>query len=150
MTHKEEAVQLFLDGFLCAQSVLAAFSEECGLTEEQALRLGTCFGTGMKKGEVCGACTGALMVLGLMFGQDDVEDGAGRLRAYIANDKMTERFAESCGTYLCREILQCNPGTEEGLAYARKNGLFVDICPDVIGKAVDILEEIIKETEQTK
>lgn len=39
------------------------YADECGLTEEQALKLGGCFGDGMRKGEVCGACTGALLVL---------------------------------------------------------------------------------------
>lgn len=145
MTHKERAVQLFEDGYLCSQSVLAAFAEECGLSEKQALRLGTCFGTGMKKGEVCGACTGSLMVLGLMFGQDDVNDTETKARAYIANDKMTERFAKCCGSYLCRDLLKVNPGTEEGRAYAFENNLFAEICPGVIGNAVDILEEIIAE-----
>ena len=28
----------------------------------------------MCKGEVCGACTGALMALGLKYGQSDIED----------------------------------------------------------------------------
>ena len=50
-------------------SILAAFSEECGITEETAFRLVSCFGSGMRKGNVCGACTGALMVLGLMYGE---------------------------------------------------------------------------------
>ena len=36
----------------------AAFKDEIGLTEKQALKLGACFGSGMRKGEVCGACTG--------------------------------------------------------------------------------------------
>ena len=58
MTHKEKALQYFSDKFHCSQAVLAAFAPELGLTEEQALKLGACFGAGMRKGEVCGACTG--------------------------------------------------------------------------------------------
>ena len=42
MTHKEKAVQYYQDGYLCSQSVLAAYAEEYGLTEELALKLGTC------------------------------------------------------------------------------------------------------------
>ena len=41
MTHKEKALQLFADKFHCSQAVLAAFAGECGITEEQALKLGT-------------------------------------------------------------------------------------------------------------
>ena len=60
---KEKAIEYFEDHLHCSQSVLAAFAEECGITEEQAFRLGSCFGSGMRKGNVCGACTGALMVI---------------------------------------------------------------------------------------
>ena len=76
MTHTEKAIELFEQKFHCSQAVLAAFADELGLTEEQALKLGACFGGGMCKGEVCGACTGALMALGMKFGQfkkDDTE-----------------------------------------------------------------------------
>ena len=58
MTHKELALDYFDRKFHCSQAVLAAFKDEIGLTEKQALKLGACFGSGMRKGEVCGACTG--------------------------------------------------------------------------------------------
>ena len=67
MTHKELALDYFDRKFHCSQAVLAAFKDEVGLTEKQALKLGACFGSGMRKGEVCGACTGAFMVLGLLY-----------------------------------------------------------------------------------
>ena len=77
-THKEKALALFDQKYHCSQAVLAAFADECGLTEQQALKLGACFGGGMRKGEVCGACTGALMVLGALYGQYDKADPASR------------------------------------------------------------------------
>ncbi|MCR4766712.1 MAG: C-GCAxxG-C-C family protein [Saccharofermentans sp.] len=46
MSHKEKALQYFSDKFHCSQAVLAAFAPELGITEEQALRLGACFGAG--------------------------------------------------------------------------------------------------------
>ena len=49
----------------CCQAVLMAFRDECGLTEEEAMRLGAHFGSGMRHGSTCGAVTGALMVLGM-------------------------------------------------------------------------------------
>jgi len=48
MTHTELALKLFGEKFHCSQAVLAAFASELGLTEDQALRLGACFGTGMQ------------------------------------------------------------------------------------------------------
>lgn len=74
MGYTDKALELFSQKFHCSQAVLAAFSKDLGITEEQALKLGGCFGGDMCKGEVCGACTGALMALGLKYGQSEISD----------------------------------------------------------------------------
>jgi C_GCAxxG_C_C family probable redox protein len=146
MTHKERALQYFSDKFHCSQAVLAAFAPELGITEEQALRLGACFGSGMRRGEVCGACTGALMVLGLLYGQCDKNDLDSRIRANTVNEAMMNGFAEKSGSYICNELLGCDVRTEEGIKYARENNLFTDFCPKMVANAVDVLEEILSNT----
>ena len=146
MTHKERALQYFSDKFHCSQAVLAAFAPELGITEEQALRLGACFGSGMRRGEVCGACTGALMVLGLLYGQCDKDDLDSRIRANNVNETMMNGFAEKSGSYICNELLGCDVRTEEGIKYARENNLFTDFCPKMVVNAVDVLEEILSNT----
>lgn len=50
----------------CAQSVLMAFSGEIGISDEQAYKVASNFGAGMKCASVCGAITGALMAMGLL------------------------------------------------------------------------------------
>ncbi|NLK96686.1 MAG: C_GCAxxG_C_C family protein [Epulopiscium sp.] len=145
MTHKEKALEYFNKKFHCSQAVLAAFADECGLTEEQALKLGACFGSGMRKGEVCGACTGALMVLGLLYGQFDKADTESRLTANKVNDKMMNGFAEVCGSYICNDLLKCDISTKEGVEYARANNLFTEFCPMMVANAVDVLEKIIED-----
>ncbi|MBR5178786.1 MAG: C-GCAxxG-C-C family protein [Lachnospiraceae bacterium] len=142
---RTKAVKYFADHLHCSQSVLAAYAEECGISEKQAFRLGSCFGSGMRKGDVCGACTGALMVLGLMFGEDHDGDPDERLRSNRINDMMLDRFKQVNGTYICNELLGCDITTPEGVQYARENGLFRDFCPKMVASAVDILESIIKE-----
>ena len=54
----------------CAQSVLVPFAADAGLDEETACRVAANFGSGMKRGSVCGAITGGLMALGL-YGLED-------------------------------------------------------------------------------
>ena len=147
MTHKEKAIDYFGRKFHCSQSVLAAFAPECGLTEEQALKLGACFGSGMRKGEVCGACTGALMVLGALYGQYDKADPESRERANRVNDIMMEGFAKKCGSYICNDLLKCDILTPEGRKFALDNNLFTDFCPIMVANAVDVLEEIIASTD---
>ncbi len=146
---KEKALHYFADKFLCSQAVLAAYAEKCGITEEQALKIGSCFGTGMRKGEVCGACSGALMVLGLLYGQSHKEDPEGRQRSNIVNDKMMDRFKSINGSYICNKLLGCDVSTPEGAQYAKENGLFTDFCPKMVASTVDILEGIIRECESS-
>lgn len=138
MTHKEKAVQYYQDGYLCSQSVLAAYAEEYGLTEELALKLGTCLGAGMRKGEVCGACTGALMVLGLMH-----DDPKNRKTAYENTRQFLNDFRDVNGSYLCNDLLGCDVRTPEGVQYARDHHLFTEFCPKMVASAVEILEKIM-------
>ena len=150
MTRQDRAVDYFNRGFHCSQAVLAAYADECGLTEEKALKLGACFGSGMRKGEVCGACTGALMVLGFLYGYDDPQNGKSKLTADDVNDRMTDGFAKACGSYLCKEILGYDISTPEGKQQAREKNLFRELCPQMVRNAVNVLENIIRERRENE
>lgn len=144
MSHKDEALSLFEKKYYCSQAVLAAFADECGISKEQALKTAGCFGGGMRKGEVCGALTGALMVLSLMFGGTDPLD---REELNKLTDKMMEGFAAANGSYICNDLLGFDISKKEGADAAREKGLFKDFCPLMVASAVDILEEIIKQKD---
>lgn len=148
MTRQEKALKYFMDGFHCSQAVFASFADRCGITEEQALKIGACFGSGMRKGEVCGACSGALMVLGSLYGQHDLSDTDSRQTANEVNDRMVRGFEKTCGSYLCREILGYDISTPEGVKSAREKNLFRERCPQLVANAVAVLEEIIRERQQ--
>ena len=136
MNYVEEAVQLFEDGYMCSQAVLAVFCEEFGLSREQAFKISISFGGGMRKGEVCGACTGAIMALGLKYGENKSK-----------SDEMCVKFLDSFkkenGTYICRDLLDCDIRTEEGIKYAIDNNLFKEICPKMVESAAKIAQELI-------
>ena len=144
MTHEETALRYFGDKFHCSQSVLAAYAAELGLTEEQALKIACCFNAGMRKGMVCGACSGALMVIGALYGQSDKADSDSRAHANALTDRFLDRFRERNGTYICNEILGCDISTPEGAAYAKETGLFTTTCRDMVALAVQVLEEILE------
>lgn len=96
----------------------------------------------MRKGEVCGACTGALMVLGLMH-----DDPKNRKTAYENTKQFLNDFRDVNGSYLCNDLLGCDVRTPEGVQYARDNHLFTEFCPKMVASAVDILEDIISAQE---
>lgn len=145
MTHIEKANDLFSRKFHCSQAVFAAFAEELGLTEEQALKTGACFGSGMRKGEVCGACTGALMALGLKYGQSSEEDMNSRMKTNEVTDRFMEAFKEENGSYMCKELLGCDLSTKDGIAIALEKKLFTEFCPKMVESATRIAESILKQ-----
>ena len=150
MKHTEIASELFSKRYYCSQAVLAAFAEELGMTKEQALRVGACFGGGMCKAEVCGACTGALMVLGLLYGETHLGNKEERELSNRINDLMMSRFKEENGSYICNDLLGYDISTPEGRQKARNEGLFTEFCPKMVASSVDILEGIIKEMEHER
>ena len=132
------SVQLFESGYRCSQAVFAAFSEDFNLPKNQALKIGACFGSGMRKGEVCGACTGALMVLGLKYGDDKVKSDE-------ACEKFLDEFKNKNGSYICRELLKCDISTKEGVQQAIDKNLFKEFCPKMVESAAEIVDEILNE-----
>ncbi len=84
----------------CAQAVLVAYAPECGISQEKAMQLGAHFGGGMKMASVCGAITGALMVIGMLGGGD------GEYRAF-----MNAMRANHEGMVNCADLLKKNAGT---------------------------------------
>lgn len=145
MKHTEIASELFSKRYYCSQAVLAAFADELGMSRDQALKVGACFGGGMCKAEVCGACTGALMALGLKYGMYRDGDLDSKQRANSYTVRFLDEFARLNGSYICRELLGCDISTDEGKAYARAKGLFATECPKMIESAVLIAEKLLNE-----
>ena len=122
---------------MCSQAVFAAFSEDYNLSKDQALKIGACFGSGMRKGEVCGACTGALMALGLKYGDD-------KAKSDEVCDKFLDEFKKQNGSYICRDLLGCDISTPEGVNHAVDNNLFREFCPMMVESAARIVDGILK------
>lgn len=145
MNHIELAKKYFEQKYHCSQSVLAAFAKDLGLTEKQALKLGGCFGGGMCKGEVCGACIGALMALGLKYGQSDIEDIDSRKKTNDVTVEFLDLFKQENGSYICKELLGCDLSTDAGKTYAKEKKLFVEFCPRMVESATIIAENLINQ-----
>lgn len=105
-TKPEIAVDLFREGYNCAQAVLVAYSDQCKLTKEMAESMSAPFGGGLgRQREVCGAVSGMCMVLGLMTKFDRENKHTARLTMYETTQKMCEKFKKHHGSIVCREIL---------------------------------------------
>ncbi len=145
MDHAEKAVAYYNHNFNCSQAVFTAFSIELGIDEKLALRLGTNFGGGERKGELCGAVAGALMVLGLRCGHCDSDDSEGKRRAYSISEEFMNRFIEKNGSVVCRDLLGYDLTRAEDMEVIRKENLFRTFCPAMVQSASEILDEMINE-----
>jgi C_GCAxxG_C_C family probable redox protein len=139
----EQAVSCFGEGFNCSQAVLSTCGPEMGLDRKSTLRVAGMFGGGMGHlGNVCGAVSGAFMVIGLKYSK--VQDGENekRDRGYALVRQFAEEFAARNGSIICKELLGYDLSTPEGLARAREKGLFRDLCPKLVQSAVEVLEQM--------
>lgn len=95
------AETLFKDrGLNCSQAVFCAFAPDFGIDEKLALKLSIGFGAGMGRlREVCGALSGAFMVIGLAFGDRTKKD------VYELEQEFALTFKADNGSYICRDLL---------------------------------------------
>ena len=89
----ERAVELFKNGYNCSQSVVAAFADMYGFTEEQALRMSASFGGGIgRMRETCGAACGMFILAGLEKGSVVAGDHAGKAANYALVQELAAEF----------------------------------------------------------
>ena len=141
----EKSVNYFKNGFNCSQAVLATFAEDFGLSEEMALKIATQFGGGARKGEMCGAVSGALMVLGLKFGHYHYNAPEEKGNAYKIAEEFMNRFIEKKGTVVCRELLGYDVSKPEDMLKIKELDLFKSTCPKMIQCATEIVEQMLQE-----
>lgn len=102
----ERAVELFKSGYNCSQSVVAAFADMYGYTEEQALKMSASFGGGIgRMRETCGAACGMFLLAGLECGNTDPKDREGKAANYVLVQQLAEEFKRRNGSINCGELL---------------------------------------------
>ena len=142
----EIAAEKFLAGYNCAQAVLYAYSPELGLEGETALKVATGLGAGMaRRGEVCGAVTGGIMVLGLKYGRGGQQDRSATEQTYQRTEELMRRFEQRHGSCLCRELLEgCDLRTAEGQRFFKENDLLHKTCVRCVQTVVEALAGIME------
>lgn len=146
MKHEEKAVQAFIDGANCAQSVVVAFHEEIGMDQSDALRLASSFGGGIGRlREVCGAVSGMLMVYGMLHGYDDIKDADAKKAHYTNVQALVSRFRDVHGSFICRELLNLQAGENASPTPSERNEKFYHArpCAAYVATAARLLDEIL-------
>jgi C_GCAxxG_C_C family probable redox protein len=140
----------------CAQTTFLTLQEEFKLDGDEILKALTPFPGIALRGETCGAVTGSLMVIGLIYGRD--RENLCNWQAYInslpPSRKFCHLFEAEMGSTMCAEIVESQFGrkfnlakTEEALQWLNCGAL--EKCGAVIAKSVKITANIIMESGLT-
>ncbi len=129
INRREAAMENFLKGYNCTQSVLLAFEDLLPMeNRKEIICMASSFGGGMGRlREVCGSVSGMFLVAGLLYGYEGPETGQKKTELYTRIQELAHRFEEQIGSIVCR--------TDE---YYKKRP-----CKELIGMAAGILEDFI-------
>lgn len=142
----ERANELFKNGYNCSQSVVAAFADMYGFTEEQALRMSASFGGGIgRMRETCGAACGMFLLAGLEKGAIEAKDKEGKAANYALVQELAAEFKKRNGSLICAELLGLKkkdqitfvPEERTEQYYAKRP------CPKMVEEAAKIWEEYL-------
>ena len=101
-----KAVENFMDGYGCCQSVVAAFADIYGLDDTLAKKIAAGFGGGVGRMRMmCGAVSAIVMLVGLDCGQTEGSDRDGKAACYKVVQELLAKSKEENGSLICAEIL---------------------------------------------
>ena len=148
MNRAQRAVELHANGANCGQAIVCAFSDITGLSEELGMKVCGASGGGFRCGEICGAVSGAGVVLGVLYPHSEIRDM--KAKSFVSKKMMEfeRRFLERFPALRCRDIrdlpvnLEASP-TAKRMEVGRS-------CAVYIAAAAEILEEMIAESEEIR
>ncbi len=145
----EKAVALFKSGYNCSQSVVAAYADMYGFTEEQALRMSASFGGGIgRMRQTCGAACGMFLLAGLENGATDGADREGKAANYALVQRLAEEFKLRNGSLICAELLGLNKPEGSSQPEARTEQYYAKRpCAKMVEEAARIFGEYLEKRQ---
>ena len=143
MNRYEKAAAYHHKGFNCCQSVLAAYTDLTGLSEQASFDMGGGFGAGAQTGELCGAITGAIMTLGLLTPVNPEDPVGSKRRTGALAKEFQKRFQEKFGDLRCHPLLKADIHATDATPAAQDMGL-TNRCDVLIISAIEIIDEMRK------
>lgn len=143
----DKSKELFLAGYNCAQAVFGAFCEDFGIDRKTGFMISSGFGGGIsRRREVCGAVSGAVMVLSMEHGYSEAQAQEEKKKLYAEVRGVLEKIEGELGSIICRELLGIeekisSPVPEERTAkyYAKRP------CAEIVYICAKYVEEHLRE-----
>lgn len=146
------AIALFKEGYNCSQSVVAAFADLYGFSEEQALRMSASFGGGIgRMRQTCGAACGMFLLAGLEKGATRGDDREGKAANYALVQELAEEFRKRNGSLICAELLGLKRPEGSSQPEARTEQYYAKRpCVKMVEEAARIWAEYLTRTAETE
>ncbi len=147
MNYGKKAKKNFESGMNCAQAVFCAFSDLTGIDEAMGMKLASSFGGGMgRMREVCGAVSGMLMALGVLYDTGKVPSQEEKAAHYQHVQELAAKFKEENGSIICRELLNGVQTTAGNAPEQRTQAYYAKRpCGEYCVAAAEILAKFIEE-----
>ena len=148
LSRGELAEKYFREGYNCSQSVALSFLDVLPIDRSTLLKLSSSFGGGIGRlREVCGAFSGAVMVIGLLSGYDTPETGKVKADYYAMIQDFSQIFSGmSGGSIVCRELLHLGPGKDSPVPSERTPEFYKKRpCPELIRNSAELLDGFLRE-----
>ena len=148
MNEINKARELFLEGFNCSQSVFCAFCHRFDIDEDTAKKISAGLGGGIgRQREVCGAVSGAAMVLGSIAAATNGDDNKSKAENYELVREFCERFKALHETIICRDLLRLSAEKKETAKPDDRTAAYYKNrpCLKIVEDAAEILTKMIEE-----
>jgi C_GCAxxG_C_C family probable redox protein len=144
MGKPERALELYAGGLSCSQAVFSVFADKFNLDEKTMLRISGGFGGGVgSSGLICGAVSGAVMLLGLKYGATEPGDFESKQVTREAVRDFMKKFTDEFGAVDCKCLLGFDLSKPTDFDYVHDNNVTRKVCPKFVEFAVKELEKII-------
>jgi C_GCAxxG_C_C family probable redox protein len=136
------SIELFQSGFYCAESVLTAIAEYRGIKSDLIPRIATGFCSGLaQSGNNCGAVTGAIMGINLVFGRNAPSEPSEI--CFNLTQEFISLFQKQFGSINCFQLIGCDLATEDGQRFFMENQV-IQSCFEFTGFATQTAISLIE------
>jgi C_GCAxxG_C_C family probable redox protein len=139
-----EAVAAFNSGFSCSQAICTTYFQAFGIDRVTARKVSCGFGAGIGHSDnICGAVSGAIMVIGLAYGMARPGDVAARERTYQAVNRFLRDFKSRNSEINCTALIGFDLSDPSQREQAKEKKVVTTRCPRYVRDAAEILDEIL-------
>lgn len=149
----QQAVENFMQGYGCCQSVVAAFADLYGLDDTMAKRIAAGFGGGVGRMRMmCGAVSALVILAGLDCGQTEGSDRQGKSACYKVVQQLLATFKERNGSIICSELLGLGGVKPKPITYVpdERNAEYYRVrpCAAKVESAARVFAEYLESKQQ--